>query len=49
MLGGNRRVGGADDKNITPIGQGELPSEVEGGVVLPFTKVQFLKGDHVGS
>ena len=41
----SHRVGGGDGK-IVPA---DLPSEGEGGVVLPFKKVQSVKGDHVTS
>ena len=48
VLEGNPWVGGGDGKIIPP-GLEDVPWKAEGGVVLLFTKVKFLKGDHVSS
>ena len=47
VFGGNPWVGGGDDKMISPLAPGGLPSEGEGEVVVLFWNVKFVKGDRV--
>ena len=49
MFVGNPWVGGGDGKIIPPVGLRDLPSKTEGGVVLLFKNVKFLRGHHVTS